>query len=113
MEFNAFYLTQTVALPNRLTVQEKARFFYQMAALLDSGLSLQQSLNLAGLDCSGWFRRYLQGLSLIVGSGQDLATAITLNDGYFDRWTVSLMRLAEYSGSLSQICTKLASNFET
>ncbi len=113
MEFNAFYSTQTVALPNRLSFQEKARFFYQMAALLDSGLSLQQSLNLAGQDCSSSFRRYLQQLSFVVGSGQNLATAITLNGGYFDRWTVSLIRLAEYGGSLSQICTKIASTSET
>lgn len=113
MEFNAFYSTQTVALTHRLTFQEKARFFYQMAALLNSGLSLQQSLNLAGQDCSASFRRYLQQLSLVVESGQDLATAITLNDRYFDRWTLSLIRLAEYSGSLAQICSNLAIASET
>jgi len=113
MEFNAFYFTQAVALPNRLTFQEKARFFYQMRTLLDSGLSLQQSLSLAGQDCSASFRRYLQQLSLVVGSGQDLATAITLNGGYFDRWTISLIRLAEYSGSLAQICNNIAIASET
>ena len=102
-----------MALLNRLTVQEQARFFYQMAALLDSGLSLQQSLNLAGQDCSASFRRYLRQLSLVVGNGQDLATAITLNGGYFDRWTVGLIRLAEYSGSLPHICTKMAIAFES
>lgn len=113
MVLSAFYSTQTVALTHRLTFQEKARFFYQMAALLNSGLSLKQSLNLAGQDCSGSFRGYLQQLSVVVDSGQDLATAITLNDGYFDRWTLSLIRLAEYSGSLAQICSNLAIASET
>jgi type II secretory pathway component PulF len=107
-----FYVRQTVV-ANRLTLQEKARFFYQIAALLNSGLTVPQSLNLAGKDCSKSFERYLQQLSLVVGNGQDLATAINLNVGYFDRWTISLIRLAEYSGSLPQICTQLAANFES
>ncbi|MGC1394644.1 MAG: type II secretion system F family protein [Coleofasciculaceae cyanobacterium] len=112
MVLSAFYLMQTVV-PLRLSVQEKARFFYQMRTLLDSGLSLQQSLSLAGVDGSASFRRYLQQLSLVVGSGQDLATAISFNGGYFDRWTISLIRLAEYSGSLAEICFKMAIASET
>lgn len=113
MVLSAFYFTQTVALPRRLSFQEKAQFFYQMRTLLDSGLSLQQSLNLAGVDGSVSFRRYLQQLSLVVGSGQDLATAISFHGGYFDRWTISLIRLAEYSGSLAEICSKIAIASET
>jgi type II secretory pathway component PulF len=80
-----------------------------MAALLNSGLTVQQSLNLAGKDCHPAFRRYLKQICQVAGSGQDLATAITLNGGYFDRWTISLIRLAEYSGSLAQICNILRS----
>lgn len=100
-------------MPTPLTLSELARFFYQMAALLNSGLTVSQSLNLAGKDCSKSFWRYLQQLSLVVANGQDWATAINLNVGYFDAWTISLIRLAEHSGCLPQICTKLASNFET
>lgn len=84
-----------------------------MAALLNSGLTLSQSLNLAGKDCSKSFRRYLQQLSLLVGNGDDWATAINLNVAYFDAWTVSLISLAEHSGCLPQMCLQLAANFET
>jgi type II secretory pathway component PulF len=100
-----------VALPKRLTVQEKARFFYQFAALLNSGMSVQQSLNLAGKDCDRSFQNYLQTVSAAVGGGQDLAQAIAL-DHYFDSWTISLIRLAEYSGSLPQTFAQLASMAE-
>ncbi len=100
-----------MALPKRLTVQEKARFFYQFAALLNSGMSVQQSLNLAGKDCDRSFQNYLQTVSAAVRGGQDLAQAIAL-DHYFDSWTISLIRLAEYSGSLPQTFAQLASMAE-
>lgn len=100
-----------MALLKRLTVQEKARFFYQFAALLNSGMSVQQSLNLAGKDCDRSFQNYLQTVSAAVGGGQDFAQAITL-DHYFDSWTISLIRLAEYSGSLPQTFAQLASMAE-
>jgi type II secretory pathway component PulF len=94
-----------------LTTQEQAQFFHQLTALLNSGLSVQQSLNLAGKDCNPSFQRYLQTASAAVGGGQDLASAISL-DRYFDGWTISLLRLAEYSGSLPQTCAQLAIAFE-
>ncbi len=101
-----------MALLNRLTTQEQAQFFHQLTALLNSGLSVQQSLNLAGKDCKPSFQRYLQTASAAVGGGQDLASAISLDSRYFDGWTISLLRLAEYSGSLPQTCAQLAIAFE-
>lgn len=101
-----------MALLNRLTTQEQAQFFHQLTALLNSGLSVQQSLNLAGKDCNPSFQCYLQTASAAVGGGQDLASAISLDSRYFDGWTISLLRLAEYSGSLPQTCAQLAIAFE-
>lgn len=100
-----------MALFNRLTLQEKARFFQQLAALLNSGMTVPQSLNLAGKDCNLSFGRYLQAVSGAVDSGQDLADAMNLNSGYFDGWTISLIRLAQYSGSLPQTCSQMAIAF--
>jgi type II secretory pathway component PulF len=97
-----------VALPNRLTTQEESRFFYQLAALLNSGMSVEQSLSLAGKDCNPSFQRYLQTVSTGVCAGQDLAGALALDSRYFDSWTISLIRLAQYSGTLPQTCTQLA-----
>ncbi len=54
------------------------------------------------------FQRYLQQVSVAVGGGQELASALAVDSGYFDSWTISLIRLAEYSGSLAQTCQQLA-----
>ncbi|HEY9596771.1 MAG TPA: type II secretion system F family protein [Cyanophyceae cyanobacterium] len=97
-----------MALPNRLTTQEKARFFYQFAALLNAGLTLPQSLNLAGKDFNPAFQRYLQRVGAAVEAGQEMALALAFNHRYFDGWTMSLIRLAEYSGSLAQTSRQLA-----
>lgn len=101
-----------MALPNRLTTQEKARFFYQLAALLNAGLTLSQSLNLAGKDCNRSFQRYLKQVSAVVEGGQEMAVALAFNPRYFDSWTISLIRLAEYSGSLPQTSSQLAAAAE-
>lgn len=95
-----------------LAILEKARFFHECAALLNSGLSVQQSLSLVGKDLNRSFRQYLQKVSTEVASGQDLASALALESRYFDGWTISLIRLAEYSGSLPQIFTQLANDTE-
>lgn len=95
-----------------LAILEKARFFHEFAALLNSGLSVQQSLSLLGKNFNLSFRQYLQKVSTEVASGQDLASALAVNPHYFGGWTISLIRLAEYSGSLPQIFTQLARDAE-
>ncbi|MFE1744849.1 type II secretion system F family protein [Coleofasciculus sp. H7-2] len=96
----------------KLKNQEKAQFFQQFATLLNSGISVQQSLNLVNLDRNSTFGRYLQTVSAAVDSGQDLASALTLDARYFDAWTISLIRLAEYSGSLAETFGRLATAAE-
>lgn len=97
-----------MALPNRLTLQQKAQFFYQFAAALNSGMTVQQSLTLTSQHCRPSFHRYLQQVSVALDAGQELASALAIDSRYFDRWTISLVRLAEYSGSLPQTCQQLA-----
>ncbi|HAX78118.1 MAG TPA: bacterial type II secretion system protein F domain protein [Cyanobacteria bacterium UBA11372] len=92
----------------KLQSQQQARFFQQLASLLDSGLSLQQSLSLAGKDLSSGFQTYLQRASVAVGRGQSLAAAISQPPVYFDGWTLGLLEAAEYSGALSVACRRLA-----
>lgn len=100
-----------MALPKPLTSQEKARFFDQLAALLNAGMSVQHSVTLAGQDCHASFQQHLQSVSVAVSAGQDFASTLALGR-YFDRWTISLLRLAEYSGCLPQTCRQLALMFE-
>jgi type II secretory pathway component PulF len=53
-------------------------------------------------------QRSLQQASAKVALGQDLATAMTLTPAVWSPWTLALIRLAEYSGSLALTCRKLA-----
>ncbi|MBD2123919.1 type II secretion system F family protein [Trichocoleus sp. FACHB-262] len=92
----------------KFRLKEIASFFHQFSALLDAGLPVQQSLNLAGKDCSAAFQRSLQQASANVAQGQDLATAMTLKPPVWSLWTLALIQMAEYSGSLASTCRKLA-----
>lgn len=97
-----------MALPNRLTLQQKAQFFYQVASALNSGMSVPQSLTLTRQHGHPSFQHYLQQVSIAVDGGQDFASALASNSHYFDSWTISLIRLAEYSGALPHTFEQLA-----
>ncbi|MEC4983630.1 MAG: type II secretion system F family protein [Oscillatoria sp. PMC 1068.18] len=88
--------------------QQKAQFFSQLANLLKSGLSVQQSLTLAGNKTSPAFKSYLQSASMNVAKGQDLASALAKNNHFLDGWTISLIRLAQWGSSLAEICELIA-----
>jgi len=94
-----------------LTLKEKARFFYQLAALLNSGMALAPSLNLAAGDSSAGVKKYWQQVSEKVAAGESLAAA--LDRRYFDGGTLGLLRLAEYSGFLPAACQQLFVATET
>jgi type II secretory pathway component PulF len=91
-----------------LTLKEEARFFHQLASLLRAGIALQQSLSMAGKDCRASFQQHLQRVSVAIGAGQDFATALSHPPRFFNGWTLSLIRMAEHSGALAEICQKLA-----
>jgi type II secretory pathway component PulF len=97
-----------VACLKNLTPKEKALFFNQFASLLNSGMTIQQSLNLVEKNPNSAFGRYLQKVIAAVVAGQDLASAMAVDAHYFDGWTISLIRLATYSGSLPGTFRRLA-----
>ncbi|HEY9897117.1 MAG TPA: type II secretion system F family protein [Candidatus Sericytochromatia bacterium] len=92
---------------------ESARFFHQFAALLKAGIPVQQSLGMAGKDCSSTLQRSLKEASLKVEAGQELATALNGRSPHFDQWTIALIRTAEYSGALAETFERLAIAAET
>jgi type II secretory pathway component PulF len=92
---------------------ENARFFHQFAALLRAGIPAQQSLGMAGKDCSSTLQRSLKEASLKVKAGQDLATALNGRSPHFDQWTIALIRAGEYSGALAETFERLAIAAET
>ncbi|HEY9875338.1 MAG TPA: type II secretion system F family protein [Candidatus Obscuribacterales bacterium] len=95
-----------------MTTKEKAQFFHQLAALLNAGISVERSLSMAGKDGNPAFQRYINKVGAGVRVGQDLASAMAVDSRYFGDWTISLIRLTEYSGSLAETCRRLAIAYE-
>ena len=91
-----------------MTPQEKALFFFQLATLLNSGLTVNQSLTLVGKDSHPRLARYLNKMIAVTARGADLASALALASRYFDRWTVSLIQMGESKGMLPEVCYRIA-----
>jgi Type II secretory pathway, component PulF len=84
--------------------REKALFFFQLATLLNSGLTVEQSLTLVGKDSYPQLGRYLNKMTAATSRGADLASALALASRYFDRWTIGLISMGESQGMLPEIC---------
>lgn len=87
---------------------QTASFFRQLATLIASGISIAQSLALAGRNGPKLFQRQLRQMARQVESGQSLATAMGSATRYFDPWTRQVIAIAESSGLLTTGCTLLA-----
>ncbi|MEB3279395.1 MAG: type II secretion system F family protein [Lyngbya sp.] len=91
-----------------MTPQQKARFFSKFATLLNSGFSIQEIIDLLVQQSDDRFARYLNKVSTAVALGEDLASALAHAPRYFDRWTISLIQIADYSGALPEMCYRLS-----
>lgn len=92
----------------RLTLKEKARFFAQLAVLLNAGISVQRGLEMAGGDCNLALQHCLQTMSTTIAKGKSLGEAIAPYPRTFGEWTIGLIQTAEYSGSLAEVCRRLS-----
>jgi type II secretory pathway component PulF len=90
-----------------------ARFFHQFAALLNAGIPVQQGLGMAGRDCDARFQRALNEASLKIEAGEELGTALRSSQVPIDRWSISMVQAAEYSGALPQACEQIAIALDT
>lgn len=88
--------------------REKALFFFQLATLLNSGLTVQQSLTLVGKESYPQLGRYLNKMTAAISRGADLASALALASRYFDRWTIALISMGESQGMLPEICYQIS-----
>lgn len=91
-----------------MTPQQKAQFFSKFATLLNSGFSIQEIIDLLVKQSDDRLARYLNKVSTALALGDDLASALAHAPRYFDRWTVSLIQIADYSGALSEMCYRLS-----
>ncbi|OLP17336.1 hypothetical protein BST81_16160 [Leptolyngbya sp. 'hensonii'] len=101
-------MSLSLSINHRQTIE----FFEQLGTLLNAGLPLERSLSMAGQTGEDSFQRHLEAMAQSIAAGQNLATTLSRYPQYFDGWTVSLIRLAEYSGSLAEGCHRIAQNLD-
>ncbi len=95
-----------------MNTQHRLLLFRQLAVLLGSGLSVRRSVELVGAAGSPAVRHCLQDVEMQLMQGQPLSVAIARHPHYFDAWTTSLLKLAEYSGTLVATCEQLVAEAE-
>ena len=91
-----------------MNFQAQARFFHQLASLLDAGIPLTRGLAMASPANSSRDRKIAQRAGNALNSGEDWATAIAPYARFWDGWTTELLHLAEQSGTLAAVCHHLA-----
>ena len=88
-------------------------FTMQLAALLDSGLALDQALDmLARMLPDRAFRQVVEDLRSHVRRGVDLSAAMEKHPKLFSRWYVAMVRAGELSGTLDESLACLAEALE-
>ena len=91
-----------------MTPQQKVQFFSKLATLLNSGFSLQDSLESLAKDNEPRIARSLTKISVALSLGEDVASALAHAPRYFDLWTIGLMQVADDGGQLVEMCQRLA-----
>ena len=91
-----------------MRLKEQSQFFHQLAVSLEAGIPLSRCVTLAGQGLPPASQRRWQSIETAVLAGKPLAAALKTVPKGFDRWTVSLVQMAEYSGALPQLCERLA-----
>ncbi len=95
-----------------MNLHQRLLLFRQLAALLEAGISMRRSVSMLELGNTPALRRCLQDLEAQLVMGQPLSVAIARYPRYFDAWTISLLKTAEYSGTLVATCTQIVTDTE-
>jgi len=73
---------------------------------------MRRSVSILGFEDNPALRRCLKDMEAQVLQGKPLSAALARYPRYFDAWTVSLLKTAEYSGTLVATCHQLVAETE-
>lgn len=94
--------------------RDRAFFIRQLALLLQSGVSLAESLNLVSDQTSNVaLRRVIRVLTLDVQNGHPFSQAVSRYPEIFDPVMIAMMKSGEASGQLQNILAQLAEQMES
>ena len=98
----------------RIRAKELPVFSRMVAAMLDSGIPLVQTLAaLEDQTSSKTFRTVITGLRLNIEAGSDFSASLGEYPDVFDELYVSMMRAGEAGGLLSEIAARVARYLES
>jgi len=101
-------IVQDVSGKEKVSRRELADFFFQLSVLLQAGVTLLRALELVGdVVPNRKFEGIIRNLAAQVQSGNTLADAMAQFPNCFPIVTISLMRVAERSGTTAPICAEL------
>jgi general secretion pathway protein F len=96
-----------------LTAKDIEVITRQLATLLESGLTLDRSLQVLGdLSTEDTVIRVLNDLQERVRGGANFSAALDAQDGQFPKLYVNMVRAGEASGALDEVLTRLADYLE-
>jgi len=98
-----------MSLFTNITSQERVDFTKNLAVMLKSGVTINESLNvLAEQSKSGAFRRIIQGVQREIEKGIPLSEAFAKEEKVFGAVSIALLRAGEASGTLEENLSFLA-----
>lgn len=92
--------------------KEKARFFGQMAILLDAGIPLLQALDVFSAGAGGSLQSICESLSSDLKKGKNLSYALGKQRKVFSDMVIAVIAAGELSGKLTEVLSAVASYFD-
>jgi len=84
-----------------------------LGTMLHSGVSLIKSMQLAGGQTSdSVLRKVMEDVVVELKQGEDIATALKHQGGYFPDLVTDMVQVAEHTGALPEVLTGLAEHYE-
>lgn len=101
-------VVQDVSGSENVPRQQLADFFFQLSVLLEAGVPLIRSLELVANDVPNKkFKAVIRNLGAQVQSGASFTDALAQFPKCFPPVSISLMRVAERSGTIAPICSEI------
>lgn len=92
--------------------RQRTYFFKQLAAILQSGVTISDGLNILATDKDKSMLHVVKGLSVGVANGLSIHDAMARQPGFFTELCLTLVRAGETSGELPSMCLQLADYFD-
>jgi len=92
--------------------RQRSYFFKQLAAILQSGVTISDGLNILAMGKDNNMLHIIKGLSVGIANGLSVHDAMVQMPDFFTELCLTLVRAGEESGELPTMCLQLADYFD-